>query len=96
MSLTRVRLAKSSLGTCLIIKPHGNFWQYSLAVAMSSIRRGRTAIVAQGKLASLDPASNDAITEVYNYFGITDPNQTPSNEARQNASRLLGGINSDV
>lgn len=66
------------------------------AFAMNSIRRGRSRAQAVARLGSTDSAANDTIVEVYNYFGLSDPNQEPSSAARENARRLLGGIAADV
>jgi len=66
------------------------------AYAVDSARRGRTGAQTMARLGTTDPAANDAITEVYNYLGITNPNQTPDNSARENAAMILRGIKADI
>lgn len=82
------------------IDPTTDEAQYRLsairAFAVYSVSRGRTGSAAQSRLPSTDPAISDTITEVYNYFGITDPTVSPSNQMRENATRMLNGIKADV
>lgn len=64
--------------------------------ALSSIKRGRTGVETQGRLASADPADIDAITETYAFCEISNPTEKPGNVARDKAGRILNGISADV
>jgi hypothetical protein len=66
------------------------------AFGLYSIRKGRTGAAAKARLASEDPAANDALTEVYGSLGLLDPTQTPSTAARDRAGLILHGISADV
>jgi hypothetical protein len=77
--------------------PSVAYWLSAVkAFAIDSARRGRTGAQTMARLGTTDPAANDVITEVYNFLGITNPNQVPDNPARENAAMILRGIKADV
>ena len=66
------------------------------AFATFNLSRGRSLDRTLARLGSTDPVANDEIADVFAFFGISAPNEAPSNEARQRARLLLGGIKADV
>lgn len=66
------------------------------AYAVHSVGRGRTLRDTVRRLNSTSADVNDTITEVYNYFGISDPGQKPDSLARQAASETLQGLRVDT
>ena len=66
------------------------------AFATYSVRKGRTRTDAIGRLESADPLAADLVTEVYQFFGIEDPNEKPDSTVRAKALELLVGISADT
>jgi hypothetical protein len=76
--------------------PESLYWTAAVqAFAVDCVRRGRSRVEAQTRLGSADPADVDVLTEIYGYFGITDPKQAPGSGPREAAERILRGIRVD-
>jgi hypothetical protein len=76
--------------------PESVYWSAAVqAFGVDCVRRARSRVDAQARLGSGDPADTDLLTEVYGYFGVTDPKQIPGSGPREAAERILRGIRVD-
>jgi len=72
------------------------YWRAAVqSFSIDSVRSSRTMSDAIGRLGSTNPSDADILGQVYEYFGLTDPNAKPGAGAREQAERLLRGIRVD-
>lgn len=66
------------------------------AFAAYGIQRGRSKFATIDRLGVVETAAADAITEVYECFGIDDPTAVPGDHVRERARNVLRGIKADL
>lgn len=73
------------------------YWRSAVvAFSVDQVRRGRSRQQAIARLGPAEQTELDLVSEVYEYFGLTDPSAQPKSGARDQAQAILRGIRVDV